>query len=120
MADFKKLNKAIERPTWLTESSSQLLRHINCEVRYFVSLDLTSGYHHIRIDSESQDILCITTLMGRYKYTVMGQGITSACDIFNFLTDDDLRINRVNSIKNMDNLFLYSETLEDQRKIRLD
>ena len=62
VADFKKLNEAIERPTWPTESASQLLLHINPEARCFVSLDLTSGYHQVQIDSESQDLLCITTI----------------------------------------------------------
>ena len=44
VADFKKLNKAIERLTWPTETSTQLLLNINPEVKYFVSLDITSGY----------------------------------------------------------------------------
>ena len=43
VADFKKLNKEIKRCHWLTESSGQLLRHIVPQVKYFVSLDLTSG-----------------------------------------------------------------------------
>ena len=58
----------------------------------------------------------MTTPMGRYKYTVMAQGITSASDIFNFLIDDDLRINGMNCSKNMDDLLLYSETLEGLKK----
>ena len=59
--DFQKLNNAIERLTWPTKSSTQLLCHINHKAKYFESLDLTSGYHQVRIDSESQDLLCITT-----------------------------------------------------------
>ena len=41
VADFMKLNKTIERPTWPTKSSSQLLRHISPNSKYFVSLYLT-------------------------------------------------------------------------------
>ena len=93
VADFKKLNKAIEIPTWPTESSSRLLRHIRPKSKFFISLDLTSGYHQVRVNKESQDLLCITTRTGHYRYTVLGQGITSASDIFNYLTDGDLRIN---------------------------
>ena len=37
-----------------------------------------------------------------YRYTVLGQGITSASDIFNLLTDGDLRINGLNAIRNME------------------
>ena len=70
----------------------------------------------MRVNKESQELLCITTPMGRYKYKVLGQGITNASDIFNFLTDGDLRINGMNCIKNMDDLLIYSETLEGLKK----
>ena len=70
VTDFKKLNQEIERCHWPTESSGQLLRHIDPEARYFVSLDLTSGYHQLRVDEESSNLLVISTPMGRYKFTV--------------------------------------------------
>ena len=56
---------------------------------YYTSLSnhITSGYHQVGVDKESQDLLCITTPMGRYRYTLLGQGITSASDILNYLTD---------------------------------
>ena len=116
VADFKKLNQAIERPVWPTESSSQLLRHISPSAKYFISLDLTSGYHQVRVDQESQNLLCITTPMGRYRYTVLGQGITSASDIFNLLTDGDIRYSGIHAIKNMDDILTYSDTLEGLKK----
>jgi len=43
VTDFKKLNKEIERPVWPTESSNQLLRHIDPEAKFFVSMDVTIG-----------------------------------------------------------------------------
>ena len=110
VADFKKLNKAIERPIWPTESSSQHLRHISPSSKYFISLNLTSGYYQVRVDPESQNLLCITTPMRRYRYTVLGQGITSASDIFNLLTDGDMRINGLNAIKTW-MIFHYTQTL---------
>ena len=70
----------------------------------------------MRVDKESQDLLRITTPMGRYSYTVLGQEITSALDNFNFLSDGDLRINGRNCIKNMDDLLIYSDTSEGLKK----
>ena len=116
VADFKKLNKTNERPTSPTKSSSQLLRHISPNSKYFVLLDLTSGYHQVRVDKESQDLLCITTSVGRYRYTVLGQRVTIVSDIFNYLIDGGLRINGMNCIKNMDGLLIYSDTLEGLKK----
>ena len=99
VADFKRLNQYIERPVWPTESSQQLLRHINPDARYFATMDLTSGYHQIPLDEESQNLLCISTPMGRFKYLVMAQGVCSASDIFNYLTDGDMRYDGSESLK---------------------
>ena len=117
IADCTDLNQAIERPVWPTESSSQLLRHISPSAKYFISLDLTTGYHQVRVDQESQNLLCITTPMGRYRYTVLGQGITSASDIFNLLTDGDIRYSGIQVIKNMDDILIYSDTLEGLKRV---
>ena len=54
--------------------------------------------------------------MGRYRYTVLGQGITSASDIFNLLTDGDIRYSGIQAIKNMDDILIYSDTLEGLKK----
>ena len=59
VSDFKQLNKAIERPHWPTESSDQLLRNIESDSRFFVTLDLTSGYHQVEVDKEFRNLLCI-------------------------------------------------------------
>ena len=75
VADFKSFNKNIQRPVWPTESSNQLLRHIDAGSRYFATMDLTRGYHQIPIDRESQDLLVISTPMGRLKYLVLRQGV---------------------------------------------
>ena len=91
VADFKRLNQYILRPHWPTESADQLLRHIPPDAKYFATMDLTSGYHQIPLDEESQNLLVISTPMGRFKYLVLAQGVCSASDIFNFLTDGSIR-----------------------------
>ena len=84
VSDFKTLNRAIERPHWPTESSDQLLRNIVSDSKYFVTLDLTSGYHQVQVDVESRNLLCISTPRGRYRYTTLAQGVCSAGDLLNF------------------------------------
>ena len=90
VADCKSLTRNIQRPVWPTESSNQLLRHIDAGSRFFATMDLTSGYHQIPIDKESQDLLVIYPPMGRFKYLVLAQGVYSASDIFNLLTDGSM------------------------------
>ena len=113
MTDFKKLNQAIERPVWPTESSGQLLRHIDPEARYFASMDMTSGYHQIRVDEESSNLLAISTPMGRYKFTVLAQGVCSSSNIFNYLTDGSCRRDNSGALKNMDDVLLHGKTIKE-------
>ena len=71
VSDSKKLNRQIKHPNWPTESSDQLLLHIDPRARHFFSMDLTCGYHQIPIDDESQNLLVISTTMGRYRFIVL-------------------------------------------------
>ena len=78
--------------------------------KYFVTLDMTSGYHQIGIDEESSKLLVIVTSSRRYKIKVIDQGITSASNIFNLLTDGDTRFDE-NTLNNMDNLMIFADSL---------
>ena len=87
--------------------SNQRLRHIYAGSRYFAAMHLTSSYHKNPIDRESQDLLVISTSMGRFNYLVL------ASDIFNYLTDGSMRYDGSQSIKNMEDVLLYGSTLEE-------
>ena len=91
-----------------------MLRHIDPNARYFISLDLTSGYHQIKINDKSSNLLCISTPMGRYKFTVLAQGVCSSSDIFNYLTDGSMRRrDSLGALKNMDDILLHGSTLKE-------
>ena len=47
---------------------------------------------------------------------VLAQGVCSASDIFNFLTDGTLRYDGSESIKNMDDILLYGRSMEELQK----
>ena len=112
VSDFKQLNKVIERPHWPTESSDQLLRNIESDSIYFVTLVLTSGYHQVKVEKESRNLLCVSTPSGRYRYTTLAQGVCSAWDMLNYTTDGDMRVNGIRVVKNMHDLLFYHPTLE--------
>ena len=58
--------------------------------------------------------MTIVTIFGTYRFTVLGQGICSAQDLFNYITagstklDVDFKI-----LKNVDDFLLYGTSLED-------
>ena len=54
--------------------------------------------------------------MGRFKHLVLAQGVCSASDIFDFLTDGSMRYDGSESIKNMDDVLLFGRTLEELKQ----
>ena len=116
VADFRQLNRALKRPHWPTESSGQLLRHISPKARYFVTIDATSGYHQIPVSKESQKYLTIITQQGKFAYTVTPQGVCSSSDLFNLLTDGNVRFDGTNTLKNMDDWLIYGSDLDELEK----
>ena len=113
MADFRQLNRALKRPHWPTESSGQLLRHIDPQAKFFCTIDATSGYHQVPVCKESQKYLTIITQQGRFQYTVTPQGVCSSSDLFNLLTDGQVRYDGTDTLKNMDDWLLFGKTLEE-------
>ena len=117
VADFKISNKNIVRPHHLTESSGQLLRHVSPKAKVFAKIDLLSGYSQVPVDEESSELLVIATPSGRFRYRVLAQGITSASDIFNVVTDGQMRYS-TDVLKNIDDLLFSGENIEElQEKI---
>ena len=115
VSDFKNVNRCIKRPTHPTDSDNQLLRQISPTSRYFCTIDCVSGYHHIPITEESSNLLVIATPAGRFRMKVLAQGVSSASDIFNIVTDGSTRLDK-HVVKNMDDLAFFVESLVDLEK----
>ena len=73
VADFRDLNKALDRPVWGGESSGQLLRHLDPSAKFFAVFDAVSGFHQVSVHPESSKLLNITTQLGNYRYTVLAK-----------------------------------------------
>ena len=52
VADFRVLNKALKRPNYPLEGSSQLIKQVNNRHRYWITLDFTSGCHQCALHEE--------------------------------------------------------------------
>ena len=84
---------------------------------FFACFDAISGYHQIRVDEESSKLLNIVTQMGNYRYTVLGQGICSSQDLFNYITDGGTKLDKeFQVLKNIDGFLVFSDTLEGLEK----
>ena len=117
VGDFRGLNNVLLKLYWHTESSNQLLRHIDPKARYFCVIDATSGFHQVPVDSEASKLLTIVTNSGRYSFRVLPQGVCNSSALWNILTDGNARLDSELAIlKNMDNFLVYRATLEDLEK----
>merc|ERR1712081_77227 len=116
VSDFKAVNHCLTRPTHPTDSAQQLLRQIKPTLPYFATIDCTSGYSQIPISESSSDLLVISTTAGRFRMKVLGQGICSASDICNVVTDASTRLDD-NVVKNMDDILFFAESLQDLEKV---
>ena len=113
VTDFRDLNKALNRPIWGGESSGQLLRQIDPSARCFAVFDEISGFHQVAIDTESSKLLNITSQMGNFRYTVLGQGLCCSQYLFNFITSGSTQTDPTfNILKNVDDFCLFSDTIE--------
>ena len=113
VTDFKVFNHALKRPAWGSEYSDQLMRHLPPTVRYFATVDAVSCYHQLNLSKESRDLLCIITQYGTYQYTTVAQGVCSASDLFNMITDGDIKLAESwKIIKNIVDFLLYGDSIE--------
>ena len=114
VADFRDLNKALDRPVWGGESSGQLLRHLDPSAKFFAVFDAVSGFHQVSVHPESSKLLNITTQFGNYRYTVLGQGLCASQDLFNYITRGSTQIDQTfKIIKNVDDFCLFGNSIED-------
>ena len=94
-----------------------MLRHVDPEAKFFACFDPISGYHQIRVDEESSKLLNIVTQMGNYCFTVLGQGICSSQDLFNYITDGGTKLDEdFQVLKNIDDFLVFSDMLEGLEK----
>ena len=55
--------------------------------------------------------------MGNFRYTVLGQGLCSSQDLFNWITDGSTKTDPdFNILKNVDDFCLFSDTIEGLEK----
>ena len=61
--------------------------------------------------------MTIVTQYGTYRYTVLGQGICSSRDLFNWITDGGTKLDEdFQVLKNIDDFYLFAKTLPELEK----
>ena len=87
VTDFRNLNANLKRPVWPFAMTDKICRFLDNGDRYFVKVDLVSGYHQIPIQESDRDLTCFLLPWGKYRYCVLPMGLSPSGDIFCYRTD---------------------------------
>ena len=115
VSDFREVNHILNRPGYAMEGSSLILKRLNQDEAFFCTLDLSSGYHQIELEEESRDLFTIILPRGKFRYTVLPQGTSSSCDIFNIMTDGGIRGVK-GYFKNINDILTTSDSVDQMEK----
>ena len=65
--------------------------------KYFATLDLCSGYYHIKLDEESIPKRAFTTVFGKYEFLRLFFGLSQDPDFFIWLIYDLFRLDKTSN-----------------------
>ena len=87
VCDLRKLNEAVKRPTQTFPTGDSIWKQVNTESKRFFKMDMTSGYHQVRLSKEARKYMTFLLPQGKFRYTVAPMGFVASGDWFNTLTD---------------------------------
>ncbi|EZG42945.1 putative RNA-directed DNA polymerase, partial [Gregarina niphandrodes] len=115
--DFRPLNRATIDDKYPLPKLSEMIRSIK-DSRYFIALDLRSGYWQIPMSESSIEYTAFRTATGLYEFKVMPFGLKNAPATFqrsmNFLLDD-LRYSGV--LVYLDDILIHSPDIPTLLKL---
>merc|ERR1712105_547766 len=111
VADFRGVNLKLQRPEYPLDNSSSILKRLNPQNRYFCAIDMSSGYSQIPLSEECRDMFTILLPQGKFRFTVLPQGLSVSPELFDLSTAPEIR-NTSDCCKNAD------DTLADGTSLR--
>ena len=106
--DMRMANQAIERERHPMPTVDDLIHTLN-GATVFSKLDLRSGYHQLPLAPESHYIMTFATHKGLWRYTRLNFGTNSASEIFQKITQDQLK-NIPGALNISDDVIVYGKT----------
>ena len=112
VADFRGINKKLQRPEHPLDNSWGILKRLNPKHKFFAAIDFSSGYSQIPLAEESRELFTIILPYGKFRYTVLPQGLLVSPEIFDISTAEEIR-NTENIWKNANDVLGGGSKLEE-------
>ena len=109
--DYRALNKVTRKFVWLMSKVEDIFSQLN-SAKYFSTLDLRAGYHHIGLTTDSIPKTAFTLLFGKYEYVKVPFGLAQAPAYFQELMIGVLK-DLPFAMAYLDDIIIYSSTPEE-------
>jgi transposase InsO family protein len=112
--DYTKLNKKLQDDPHPVPTVQQLIDSLGTEASWFISLDLTSGYHHCPLTVAARKKTAFVTQLGTFQYKVLPFGLKSAPRVFQRTLEHILRhhLGRY-CLVYLDDIIIYGPTFNE-------
>ena len=109
--DYRALNKVTRKFIWPMLKVEDIFSQLN-GAKYFSTLDLRAGYHHIRLTTDSIPKTAFTSPFGKYEYVKVTFGLAQAPAYFQELMTGVLK-DLLFTMAYLDDIIIYSSTPEE-------
>ena len=109
--DYRALNKVMRKFVWPMPKVEDIFSQLN-GAKYFSTLDLRAGYHHIRLTTDSIPKTAFTSPFGKYEYVKVPFGLAQAPAYFQELMTGVLK-DLPFAMAYLDDIIIYSSTPEE-------
>ena len=109
--DYRALNKVTRKFVWPMPKVEDIFSQHN-GAKYFSTLDLRAGYHHIGLIADSVPKTAFTSPFGKYEYVKVPFGLAQAPAYFQELMTGVLK-DLLFAIAYLDDIIIYSSTPEE-------
>ena len=112
--DYRALNKITRKFMWPMPKVEDIFSQLN-GVKYFSTLDLRAGYHHIGLTTDSIPKTAFTSPFGKYEYIKVPFRLAQAPAYFQELMTGVLK-DLLFTMAYLDDIIIYSSTPEEHLK----
>ena len=112
--DYRNLNQATIKDSYPLLRINEAIDSIGQNAKYFTTLDLAMGYHHVPIAEEDKAKTVFPSRYGLLQYTAMPFGLTNAPATFQRLMERVLaHMNWKDCLVYIDDILIWSKTFAE-------
>ena len=111
---YRKLNEKTIKDSYPLPRISEAIDSIGCDAKFFTTLDLAMGYHHVPVAEKDKHKTAFPSRFGLFQYTAMPFGLTNAPATFQRLMERVLaHMNWRDCLVYIDDVLIWSKTFDE-------